>query len=109
MVKDSSLRYKKKGSTRVYFTVASYWLIDDFTSMTRAAGNALKLYHTGELVLVARAINNHKRSICQQTKMVTKDPRPQSERSRRNVSSLGGSFFVGPLLKMMHSTTPQKR
>ena len=46
-----SLRYKKKGSMRVYFTVASYLLIDDFTSMTCVAGTALKLYHTGELVL----------------------------------------------------------
>ena len=38
-------------SARVYFTVASYWLIDNFTSITRAAGTTLKLYHTGELVL----------------------------------------------------------
>ena len=29
-------------STRVYFTVASYLLIDNFTSMTRVAGTALK-------------------------------------------------------------------
>ena len=40
--------------------------------------------------------------------MVTKDPRPPSERSRRDASSLGGSFFVNPLLKMFRSTTPQK-
>ena len=38
-------------SARVCFTVASYWLIDNFTSMRRAAGTAPKQHHTGELVL----------------------------------------------------------
>ena len=57
--------YKRKTiyarSTRVYFTVASYWLIDDFTSMTRAAGTApLKLYTIlVHLYLVARTQNKH--------------------------------------------------
>ena len=44
------LRYQQKATTRVVHAVASYWLIDNFTSMTRTAGTALKLYNTGELV-----------------------------------------------------------
>ena len=40
--------------------------------------------------------------------MIMKDPRPPSERSRRDASTLCGYFSVGPLLNMFHSTTPQK-
>ena len=31
----ATLRYKKEASTRVYFTLASYWLIADFTRTSR--------------------------------------------------------------------------
>ena len=51
------------GSTCVYFTVASYWLIDDCTSIVCVAGTALlKLYTIPvHLYLVARAISKHKK------------------------------------------------
>ena len=48
-----STRDQRKATTRAVRAVASYWLIDDFTSMTRTAGTALKLY---ELVLSARPV-----------------------------------------------------
>ena len=93
---------------RVYFTVASYWLIDNFTSMTRAAGTAPKYiqYWCTCTYLLAPQISIKKNY--QQTEMVTNDLRPPSERSRRDASTGGGSFFVDLLLKMLHSTTPQK-
>ena len=62
----ATLTYKQKTiyarNTRVYFTVANYWLIEDVTTMTRAAGTALFKIHTilVHLYLVARAQNKHK-------------------------------------------------
>ena len=61
---------------RVYFMVASYWLIDNFTSITRAADAAPKYirYRCTCTYVVARAIYKHN-CFCQQTEMVTEDPR----------------------------------
>ena len=67
---------------RVYFTVASYWLIADFTSMTRATVTALKYTIPVNLYLVVRAIREHTKLIYQQTEIVMTDPRPPSEKSR---------------------------
>ena len=48
------------------------------------------------------------KSICQQTEIVTKDPIPPSERSRRDEPNLGVPFCINPLLRICGSTIPQK-
>ena len=51
--------------------------------MTRAAGTLENYNKPVNLYLVTRAIRQNTKLICQQTQMVTTDPRPPSERSRQ--------------------------
>ena len=75
--------------------------------MTRAAGTLENYNKPVNLYLVTCAIRKNTKLICQQTQMVTTDPRPPSERSRRDASNCGRYIFCVRFFKKLHKITPE--